>query len=59
MEMPCRTCPVHQTYAHLFDIHILGEDCPEGCEEYKRWKAEREEEHGLDDSADNREKPRG
>ena len=51
MEMPCMACPVHQTYTHLFDIDLFGADCPERCEEYERWKAEREADHEQTDTA--------
>ena len=52
MEMPCWNCEIRKWYVRRLDAHFFGEDCPYVCERYERWKDEREEDHGLDDSAD-------
>lgn len=38
MVKPCDNCQTRKMYAHTFDMHIGGEDCPYECEEYEIWK---------------------
>ena len=42
MEDPCKNCHDRQWYARRLDIHFWGEDCPYVCEEYERYKEEKE-----------------
>ena len=42
MEDPCKNCYDRQWYAMRIDIHFWGEDCPYVCEEYERYKIEKE-----------------
>ena len=44
-ECPCADCDTRRTYALLFDIHIVGEDCPYLCDKYEKYKAERKEQN--------------
>ena len=37
-KRPCVNCDTRKTYARLFDIHIMGEDCPYVCKKYEEWK---------------------
>lgn len=42
MNKPCDNCGTRKLYARRFDIHFSGEDCPYYCEEYDKWKDNRE-----------------
>ena len=42
MNDPCKNCHDRQWYARRLDIHFWGDDCPYVCEEYERYKAEKE-----------------
>ena len=42
MKDPCKNCHDRQWYARRLDIHFWGEDCPYVCEEYERYKKEKE-----------------
>ena len=42
MESPCKNCMERKFYAKAFDMHFSGEDCPYVCEEYERYKKEKE-----------------
>ena len=42
MNDPCKNCHVRQWFARRMDIYFLGEDCPYVCEEYERYKKEKE-----------------
>lgn len=34
---PCKTCQLRQYFAHAFDMHFWGEDCPYQCDAYDNW----------------------
>lgn len=36
-ENPCDECLFRKMYAHVFDMHFFGEDCPKvnECEKYQ------------------------
>lgn len=42
MKDPCKYCHDRQWYARRMDIHFWGEDCPYVCEEYERYKKEKD-----------------
>lgn len=42
LEDPCKNCYDRQWYSRRMDIHFWGEDCPYGCEEYEKYKKEKQ-----------------
>lgn len=41
-QHPCEECELRSAFAHEFDAHFWGDDCPYICEQYKVWRFQHE-----------------